>query len=411
MLFQITPISSRPGFENLLFSKQSLQSKSIEDVTEVSTYIDASSSANKISTNTEEPRAMSDSDFEGYSNDTQEEVWWPDFMGSQTPTTATPVLHLNFTLEQPSSTESSASHKETYSSNKTYSSTAESDSTISSTIINNTATYNISHFQPINNATTPLIIKDSHTNSTAEPMTETSYSTTPPIINRNTHIPAINTTNQLNETIVVPDSNNGDDVLFAPTTATLLPLDDENEFVYLDPPSVNDFDDSLPKIASPRNIDLSFMVSSSLPLPKSTTLPSSTASTPQSTSTLSPFLIDIQKTTSRALTISGWSRSNYPKHHDKAQAFTVYGEACYDRCEKRDYSYTWCHKFIESSNGYWSTADVCTNDDTITPYQENCIDDCSRRGYSYFWCHTGTITWDYCTPKSLVDYLHKRKNL
>ena len=74
-------------------------------------------------------------------------------------------------------------------------------------------------------------------------MTETSYSTTPPIINRNTHIPAINTTNQLNETIVVPDSNNGDDVLFAPTTATLLPLDDENEFVYLTPPSVNDFDD------------------------------------------------------------------------------------------------------------------------------------------------------------------------
>ena len=350
---------------------------------------------------------MSDSDFDRYSNDTQEEVWWPDFIGSQTPTTATPVIHLNFSLEQPSSTESSTSRTETFSSNKTYSSTAESESTTSSTIINNTATYNISHFKPINNITTPLIIKD----STAEQMTETSHSTTPPILNRNTPIPEINPINQLNETIVVPDSNDGGDVLLTPTTATLFPVDDENEFVYLDPPSVYDFDDSLPEIASPHDIDLEFMIATTLPLPKLTTIPSSTTSTPQSTSTLYPFVIDIQKTTARTLTISGWSRRNYPKHHDKAQAFTVYGEACYDRCEKRGYSYTWCHKFIESSNGYWSTADVCTNDDTITPYQENCIDDCSRRGYSYFWCHTGTITWDYCTPKSLIDYLHLRNKL
>ena len=354
---------------------------------------------------------MSNLNFDGYSNDTQEEAWWPDFMGSQTPTTATPVLHLNFTFEQPSSTESSASRKETFSSNETYSSIAESETTISSTIINNTAAYNISHFQPINNMNTTLIVNDFQKNLTAKPMTETSHSTTPPIINRNTHIPAINTTNQLNETIVVPDSNNGNDVLFTPTTATLLPVDDENKFVYLDPPSVYEFDDSLPEMASPHDIDLSFMVASTLASPKSTTLPSSTTSTPLPTSTLYPFVIDIQKTTTRVLTISGWSRRNYPKHHDKAQAFTVYGEACYDRCEKRGYSYTWCHKFIESSNGYWSTADVCTNDDTITPYQENCIDDCSRRGYSYFWCHTGTITWDYCTPKSLTDYLHERKSL
>ena len=92
---------------------------------------------------------MSNLDFDGYSNDTQEEAWWPDFMGSQTPTTATPVLHLNFTFEQPSSTESSASRKETFSSNETYSSIAESETTISSTIINNTAAHNISHFQPI----------------------------------------------------------------------------------------------------------------------------------------------------------------------------------------------------------------------------------------------------------------------
>ena len=393
--------------ENLLFSKQSFQTKSSENVTEISIHINASSSASKISTNTEEPRAMSDLDFDRYSNDTQEEVWWPDFIGSQTPTTATPVIHLNFSLEQPSSTESSTSRTETFSSNKTYSSTAESESTTSSTIINNTATYNISHFKPINNITTPLIIKD----STAEQMTETSHSTTPPILNRNTPIPEINPINQLNETIVVPDSNDGGDVLLTPTTATLFPVDDENEFVYLDPPSVYDFDDSLPKIASPHDIDLEFMVATTLPLPKSTTIPSSTTSTPQSTSTLYPFVIDIQKTTARTLTISGWSRRNYPKHHDKAQAFTVYGEACYDRCEKRGYSYTWCHKFIESSNGYWSTADVCTNDDTITPYQENCIDDCSRRGYSYFWCHTGTITWDYCTPKSLIDYLRDRNKL
>ena len=202
---------------------------------------------------------MSDSDFDGYSNDTQEEVWWPDFMGSQTPTTATPVLHFNFTLEQPSSTESSASRKETFSSNETYSTTEESDSTISCTFTNNTATYNLSHFQPVNNATTLLIIKDSQKNSTEEPMTETSDSSTSPIINRNTHIPAINPINQLNETIVVPDSNNGDDVLFTPTTATLFPVDDEKEFVYLDPPSVNDFDDSLPKIASPHDIDLSLI--------------------------------------------------------------------------------------------------------------------------------------------------------
>ena len=102
-------------------------------------------------------------------------------------------------------------------------------------------------------------------------------------------------------------------------------------------------------------------------------------------------------------------RNEYPKYYDKAQSFTVYGEACFDLCEKRGYSYYWCHKFEESSTGYWSTADVCTNDHYTTPYNEKCIDACEKRGASYFWCHKGSITWGYCTPKFLLDYLKRRR--
>ena len=40
--------------------------------------------------------------------------------------------------------------------------------------------------------------------------------------------------------------------------------------------------------------------------------------------------------------------------------FTVYGESCYDPCEKRDgYNYYWCHKFKDSNIGTWSDADFC----------------------------------------------------
>jgi hypothetical protein len=134
-----------------------------------------------------------------------------------------------------------------------------------------------------------------------------------------------------------------------------------------------------------------------------------TPSAENSTSTLYPFIKDFRETTTHAR-IPGLPLYEYPKYYDKAQAFTVYGESCYDLCEKRGYSYTWCHKLKESSTGYWSTADVCTNDHTRTPYEEKCIDDCAKRGSAYFWCHTGTVTWDYCTPKSLLVYLDKRRN-
>ena len=142
------------------------------------------------------------------------------------------------------------------------------------------------------------------------------------------------------------------------------------------------------------------------------TLPSSVSSSSTlstSSSTLYPFVKD-QVESSTTHFIEGFALFEYPKYYKKAQAFTVYGESCYDFCEKRGYSYTWCHKFEESSNGYWSKADVCTYDSTRTPYRENCIDDCAKREYDYFWCHTGTLTWDYCTPESLLKYLDKRRN-
>ena len=153
--------------------------------------------------------------------------------------------------------------------------------------------------------------------------------------------------------------------------------------------------------------------SPSIAIVQEPTLPStSTISTSLSTnhSTLYPYVKDhLESTTSHE--IEGFALHEYPKYYNKAQAFTVYGESCYDLCEKRGYSYTWCHKFEESSNGYWSKADMCTNDATRTPYRENCINDCAKRGSDYFWCHTGTITWDYCTPESLLNYLDKRRNL
>jgi len=142
------------------------------------------------------------------------------------------------------------------------------------------------------------------------------------------------------------------------------------------------------------------------------TLPSSSSSSSivsTSSSTLYPFVRD-QAESSTTHFIEGFALFEYPKYYKKAQAFTVFGESCYDLCEKRGYSYTWCHKFEESSNGYWSKADVCTNDSTRTPYRENCIDNCAKREYDYFWCHTGTLTWDYCTPDSLLRYLEKRRN-
>ena len=149
---------------------------------------------------------------------------------------------------------------------------------------------------------------------------------------------------------------------------------------------------------------------SSESIAQETTSPFSSSSlTSTISSTLYPFVTDrVESTTTHV--IEGFALHEYPKYYKKAQAFTVYGESCYDLCEKRGYSYTWCHKFKESSNGYWSKADVCTNDSTRTPYRENCIDDCAKRGNEYFWCHTGTLTWDYCTPESLLKYLDKRRN-
>ena len=144
--------------------------------------------------------------------------------------------------------------------------------------------------------------------------------------------------------------------------------------------------------------------SPSLPIVKEPTLPSTSTiftSLSSNYSTLYPYVKDhLESTTSHE--IEGFALHEYPKYYHKAQAFTVYGESCYDLCEKRGYSYTWCHKFEESSNGYWSKSDMCTNDATRTPYRENCINDCAKRGSDYFWCHTGTITWDYCTPESLL---------
>lgn len=100
----------------------------------------------------------------------------------------------------------------------------------------------------------------------------------------------------------------------------------------------------------------------------------------------------------------------FPKYYRRAVGFTVYGESCYDPCEKRDgYNYYWCHKFKDSNIGTWSDADFCSTDNKLTTYGDKCIDKCAKRGQNYFWCHKESTLWGYCTPDHLIEQLKQNQ--
>jgi len=87
---------------------------------------------------------------------------------------------------------------------------------------------------------------------------------------------------------------------------------------------------------------------------------------------------------------------------DKAMKFqgglTSHGELCTDACEKRGYSYYWCHK-RSSSLGQWSDSDFCSPTSTVTHYGKECSDECTQRGEVYFWCSRRVDGgWGFCSP-------------
>jgi hypothetical protein len=80
---------------------------------------------------------------------------------------------------------------------------------------------------------------------------------------------------------------------------------------------------------------------------------------------------------------------------------TAYGEPCTDECQKRGFSYAWCHK-EPSRNGTWIDRDYCSPNQGLTRYGERCLDNCSRKkGQPFFSCETKVTKrgdWDYCSP-------------
>ena len=63
-----------------------------------------------------------------------------------------------------------------------------------------------------------------------------------------------------------------------------------------------------------------------------------------------------------------------------AKSYTVFGEACADECNKRGYTYTWCHKKVASSLGQWTDSGQCSVYPNVTSFGEQCIDECETRG-------------------------------
>ena len=468
---------------------------------------------NKISTITKEVGLFANEEIPKHDNESTNNPWWPDFIGSQTTTSSTSVLTFNCALDRASSVVNTRNMKQPTTetglpmpnplNEPTIRSTTSSlplspvtsnyldptTNTLSSTVLitslNEETHSNARSTNNLQQAITPY--KDSNERPTITVDTDLDYE----LVARGTVLPIKDAVDEIadfsitsyisselssekldsiltdNETL--PSSSphstdlNLDDQLTA--TKTTLPIkgsfDDLAEFtttsaipakvssVNLDliPIVIGTLSPSGLPLSTPRNsadqlnetkttlpihddVDkVNESISTSLlpptqgsdssgsnsTLTKTLPIPTLTSSTPLSTvtssssSTLYPFVKERSESTTISV-ISGWSEYEYPKYYNKAQAFTVYGESCYDLCEKRGYSYTWCHKFKESSTGYWSTADVCTNDHKVTPYQVACIDACAKRGYDYFWCHTGTTTWGYCTPSSLLEYINDRRN-
>ncbi len=82
---------------------------------------------------------------------------------------------------------------------------------------------------------------------------------------------------------------------------------------------------------------------------------------------------------------------------------TAYGEPCSDRCARRGFPYTWCHK-PPSRSGTWIDRDYCSAAPGVTRYQEPCVSPCEMgRNGPFYSCGTRPTlrgNWDYCSPHS-----------